>query len=169
MRRPQQLWLFVCSFVVMGLTMACQPAPPPDTRVADAEAIRASDGALAKAAGEKDIDAFLAAYAEDASVFPPGAPKVTGKAAMREALSPMFASEGFSLSFTTDETEVARSGDLAYSTGTYEVTLNDAEGKPQSEKGKSVVVWKKQADGTWKVQADIWNSDAPPPGTAESK
>jgi hypothetical protein len=35
-----------------------------------------------------------------------------------------------------------------------------------SEKGKYVTVWKKQANGQWKVAEDIFNADAPPPPPA---
>ncbi|HTA95878.1 MAG TPA: DUF4440 domain-containing protein, partial [Verrucomicrobiae bacterium] len=55
--------------------------------------------------------------------------------------------------------EVARSGDLAYDTGAYSFTRNDASGKPVTATGKYLVVWKKQADGKWKVIQDIDNRD----------
>jgi len=56
---------------------------------------------------------------------------------------------------------VSRSGDLAYSHGTYEETVNDREGNPVTNKEKWVTVYEKQPDGTWKVVADIWNTDGP--------
>ncbi|MEE8113118.1 MAG: hypothetical protein V3T23_02065, partial [Nitrososphaerales archaeon] len=61
----------------------------------------------------------------------------------------------------TTKVEVSRSGDLAYSHGTYEETVNDPEGNPVTNKEKWVTVYEKQPDGTWKVVADIWNSDGP--------
>ncbi|MGH7983124.1 MAG: YybH family protein, partial [Candidatus Udaeobacter sp.] len=75
----------------------------------------------------------------------------------------LLASPGVAISWKTAKVEVARSGDLAYTTGTYELTMNDASGKPINDRGKYVEVWKKQADGKWKVVADIWNSDLPLP------
>ncbi len=60
---------------------------------------------------------------------------------------------------------MARSGDLAYETGTYTMTLSDAKTKPSTDQGHYVVVWQKQADGTWKVVLDEPVSD-PPQGTA---
>jgi hypothetical protein len=41
------------------------------------------------------------------------------------------------------------------------MTSKDARGKTVSDTGKSVEVWKKQADGKWKTVADIFNSDMP--------
>lgn len=116
-----------------------------------------------KAASEKDVEAWLSVYAEDASMYPPGAPAARGKEAMRQVLAPMFADEGFSLKIMPGGVEVAQSGDLGYRTGAYELTLNDAEGKPRSERGKWVEVWKHHPDKTWKIQVDIWNSDQRPP------
>jgi hypothetical protein len=43
--------------------------------------------------------------------------------------------------------------------GTYQLNTKDAQGKPVSDTGKFVEVWKKQADNKWKVVADIFNSD----------
>ena len=102
-------------------------------------------------------------YADDASMFEPGSPMVTGKDAIRKGIDAFFAMPGFSLSFQSDKVVVARSGDLAYSHGTYAMAINDAKGKPVNDKGKYVTVYTKQPDGKWKVVADIYNSDVPAP------
>ena len=65
---------------------------------------------------------------------------------------------GFALSFTPTKIEVAKSGDIAYDVGTFELKTTDPQGKLVSEAGKYVVVWKKQ-NGQWKAVADIFNSD----------
>ena len=59
--------------------------------------------------------------------------------------------------------------DLAYVSGSYELTENDASGKPMTDKGKYLEVWKKQANGSWKCVADIFNSDLPPAAPAANK
>ena len=41
------------------------------------------------------------------------------------------------------------------------ISMTDASGKPVQDRGKYVEIFKKQADGTWKVIVDIWNSDLP--------
>jgi ketosteroid isomerase-like protein len=84
----------------------------------------------------------------------------------------MLAMPGPGLTFATTGVEVARSGDLAYEYGTYDFATKDKKGEITDEKGKYVVVWKKQADGSWKVAADIDNLDAapaPPPPAAKRK
>jgi ketosteroid isomerase-like protein len=58
--------------------------------------------------------------------------------------------------------EVSTGGDLAYSQGAYAFTGTDPKTKRvMSEKGKYVEVYKKQADGSWKIVEDINNADAP--------
>lgn len=135
----------------------------PDTRAADEAALRDADTEWLKTVQAKHVDHVVSFYADDASMFPPGAPLATGKEAIRAAWSQLFALPGFALRWETNKSEVSRAGDLAFAQGTYETTFNDAKGKPVTDRGKWVVVWKKQADGSWKAVADIFNSDLPAP------
>jgi len=43
------------------------------------------------------------------------------------------------------------------------MTAPDDNGKSSIDRGKYVAVWKKQADGNWKVAVDTWNTDLPCP------
>jgi ketosteroid isomerase-like protein len=166
MRRLYCSPILASSLVIIGSTLACQQAPrpsPPDTRAADESAVREADAAWSKAAAAKDVEAYVGFLAEDALELPPNAPMLTGKESMRKGLSEEMANPGFVLSWQVNKAEASRGGDLAYSIGTYQSTMNDAKGKPVTDRGKYVTVWKKQADGTWKVVADIYNSDLPAP------
>jgi ketosteroid isomerase-like protein len=106
------------------------------------------------AASVKDMDKFMSYYASDASVYPAGMPIATGSTAIREALTKMFSAPGFSLQFEPSKAEVSNSGDVGYTTGTYQASMNG-----MTEKGKYIEVWKKQTDGQWKVKEDIFNPD----------
>jgi ketosteroid isomerase-like protein len=77
------------------------------------------------------------------------------------------ATPGYALSWQVNKVEASHGGDLAYSMGTYEGTMNDAKGKPVTDRGKYVTVWEKQPDGKWNVVADIYNSDLPAPEAAK--
>jgi len=154
----------VAALIVLAFTIACTQAPPPeppDTRAADESAIRAAVAEWAKAAEAKDAEKFLSFYAPNGSLMPPGMSTATGTTALREAVTGLMAMPGLDkLTFGTTAVEVARSGDLAYETGTYEETVTDPKTKKTTTaKGKYVCVWKKQADGSWKVLADIFNAD----------
>ncbi len=102
-------------------------------------------------------------------MLPPNAPAATTKEAIRGVWKDMITNPGFAGGWKPNKVEVAKSGDLAYLSGTYDLTLNDAKGKPVKDRGKYVEVWKKQADGTWKTVADIWNSDPPSPARSKKK
>jgi len=93
--------------------------------------------------------------------MPPNAPANATKEGIRKGWQDLLASPGFVISWKTTKVEVAKSGDLAFLSGTYEVTMNDPSGKPINDRGKYVEVWEKQADGKWKCGTDIWNSDLP--------
>lgn len=140
---------------------AGQPAPPPDTRAADEAAIHAKVKAWSAAAQAKDAAKFVSVYADDAVVMMEAAPDIRGTAAIREGIAGMMQDPNFALAFEADKVVVARSGDLAYETGTYSMTMSGPDKKPAPVKGHYVVVWRKQADGVWKVAIDAPISDPP--------
>jgi ketosteroid isomerase-like protein len=143
-------------FLIAGtcLSLAQQPNPNPDQ-----QAIHKLDKAWSAAAGSKDLEKTVSYYSDDASAYPFNAPIATGKEAIQQLWSHLMSLPGFALSFTPTKIEVARSGDIAYDVGTFEMKTTDPQGKLVSEVGKYVVVWKKQPKGQWKVIADIFNTD----------
>jgi ketosteroid isomerase-like protein len=108
-----------------------------------------------------DADKFVSFFAEDASFLPPDMPIAQGTESIRATASQMLAIPGFNVSWKATKADVSGSADLGYTLGTYQLTTNDAAGKPVNSVGKYVTVWKKQADGQWKVVADCFNPDGP--------
>ena len=47
--------------------------------------------------------------------------------------------------------------------GQIHVTAHDPEGNPVVIDGKFMTIWKKQADGAWKIAVDMFNTDGVPP------
>jgi uncharacterized protein (TIGR02246 family) len=125
------------------------------------QALRDLESQWTAAAGAKDIDKTVSFYADDATVLPANAPVATTKEAIRNLWQGLFNSPGLKISWRPTKVEVAKGGDMAYVTGTYELSMNDASGNPVNDHGKYVTVWEKQANGSWKCGADIWNSDLP--------
>lgn len=132
---------------------------PPDSRAAEESALRARIKEWSAAAQAKDAAKFVSVYADDAVVMMAGTLDIQGIAAIREAIPAMMQDPAFALSFEAGHVEVARSGDLAYETGSYTMTMTGPDKKPASEKGHYVVVWRKGADGAWKVVVDAPVSD----------
>ena len=128
-------------------------------RSSDEEAIRQTVASWSEAAGAKDLNKCVSFYTDDASVLPFNAPIATGIDQIRKVWSQLMSNPGFSIRFGPTKIEVARSADLAYEIGTFELALSDQTGKSAASRGKYVVAWKKQANGEWKAAADIFNTD----------
>ena len=127
------------------------------------QTIRNAEIEWSKAAAAKDVEKIMTYYAEDAAMFPANAPLAMGKSNIKATWTGMMAMPGIAISWTPIKVDVAKSGDMAWDHGTYTLSFMDAAGKTQSDRGKYVVVWKKQPDGSWKVSGDIFNSDLPVP------
>ena len=165
--RTRKLILIVCA-IVLPLAVVCNF--PPTATAADDKAVRDADAEWSKAAASKDVDKTVAFYADDAIVMPPNAERATTKEAIRKVWKDLLTDA--QVSWKATKVEVAKSGDIGFISGTYEVTMNDiVTGKPVKDRGKYLEVWEKHADGSWKCAADIWNSDIPaaPASSASEK
>jgi ketosteroid isomerase-like protein len=132
------------------------------TKASAAEAsIREADQQWLKVFAAKDLDKSVAYCVDDASAMSQNTPIATGKEAIRNLFSGFFALPNLKISWQPNRIEVAKSGELGYTSGSYHMTFNDPSGKQLSETGKYVTVWRKQSSGGWKVVLDIFNSDAP--------
>jgi len=158
--------------VLMMLAAGCAPAAPPDTRAQDEAAIAALEVSWSAALQAKDAAKFISYYAPDAVVMPPNEPTLTTPDAIQKSFTEFLKMPGLNISFKSTAVSVAKSGDMAYSYGTYHLTATGPDGKPMQDNGKYATVWKKQADGSWKSSLDIFNTDtpmAPPPAPAKGK
>ncbi len=158
--RPLSL-ISAASLAVLVFSACSKPAAPPDNRALDAAAVKKADEDWSAAAQAKQADAWVAFYADDAVVLPPNNKMATSKEDIRKAITDLLALPGLTVSWQPTKSEAARSGDIAYTYGTYELTSNNARGEPTSDYGKYSEVWKKQADGSWKCIVDMWSSDLP--------
>jgi len=167
MREPRRL---AGVLVAVWLSSSCAPAPPPappDTRAQDEAAIKAADAAVGAAANARDAGKVASFYTDDVTLMPPNAPIVTGRENVKAFLAAMLTPADFSLSAVPTKVEVARSGDIGYLMGTYHVMFTAADGKMVMDDGKYATVWKKQADGSWKLAVDMFNSNMPLPETGK--
>jgi uncharacterized protein (TIGR02246 family) len=155
--KTNQLFLSGC-FVVLSFAFVGTAAAG-DTKIE--QDLRDLDAKWSAAAAAKDIDKTVSYYSEDAVVMPPNAPSAKTRETIRTAWKEMLTTPGAAIRWKTTKVEVAKAGDLACVSGTYEETMTEASGKAVKDHGKYVAIFKKQADGTWKVVADIWNSDLP--------
>ena len=122
------------------------------------EAIEAGGKAMADGINNKDSASITKQYTEDASLFPPGAPRQDGLEAIQgfwQAAIDMGLSD---VKLTTVELEEL--GNVATELGTVTATLPNDDGGRAHLTGKYIVLWQKGANGTWRAHRDIWNFDA---------
>src|ERR1700752_332154 len=118
---------YACLLLLLGLSAGCTASVNVH---AEREALMKVDREWS--AATKDVTKFVSYYAPTASVYAPGMPVVTGAGPIRDTYSKMASAPGFALEFTPAKADVSASGDIGYTTGTYQMG---------SEKGKYVSVW----------------------------
>jgi len=118
--------------------------------------IDSANAAFVEALRRGDSAGMAAAYTEDGQVLPPGAPVISGRAAIQafwqQALD-MGVGDGL---LETVELEVH--GDTAWEVG--QGTLKTKDGQV-IDTAKYIVLWKRD-DGAWKWHRDIYNSNPAP-------
>jgi uncharacterized protein (TIGR02246 family) len=165
MRSALSLLLITSAF----LTTSCAPSAPVDSRAADALTIQALDEQWSATAARNDLTGTVAFYADDAVLLPPNAPIATDRKSIRESWEALLG-QNTAVSWKVSKAEVAKSGELGYLYGTYELSIKDPKGGPPvTDTGKLVEIWKKQADGKWRCVVDTYNSDLPVPAAPEAK
>ncbi len=122
-------------------------------------AIKKADVDFCKATAERDTKKASAFLADDITFF--AGEKASGRETFLKTWAPFFTEGGPTLTWQPTFVDVAASGDLGYTIGTYEQKGKDAQGKPTAANGHYVTIWKKQADGNWKAALDIGTPPSP--------
>lgn len=134
-------------------------------------ALAATSGALAGA--REDIEAALATFAtafnngdgagvavlytDDAALLPPGEARVDGRAAIQAYWQG--AIDAGLTDIALQAVEVEEDGDMAYEVGGFSLAAPGENGAKVTVTGKYIIVWKKGADGAWRLHRDIWNAN----------
>ncbi len=162
-QRVKYLLLLTPVIALIFALAGCQQPPPPqapDTRAADETAIRAAESDMIKAVAALDAAKAVSFYTDDVVGMSADAPVIQGKENAQKYFD-KWMGEKPEVSWTPVKVEVARSGDLAYTWGTGKMSVKDKKGKVTETTLKYVSVWKKQADGGWKIAIDTMIPDPP--------
>ena len=141
---------------------AAKSAGPVEDVAAVKQSIEEANARFLDALSKGDVPTAGNNYAEDAVVMMPNMPAWQGKSAIVDGFTGFLGEYKLSNGKPTT-TDVMIAGDLAIETGTFEWTITPKKGAAVTDKGKYLTVWKKQADGTWKIIRDINNSDLAAP------
>ncbi len=145
--------------VLLAAGLGCYQPMQEVTSGPDVDAIRAVSAAEIAALVAEDMDAHLATLTEDCIMLPPNEPAVVGHEAIAEWHGGFI--EMFDIAGGYTGSEVVVLGDWAIERYTGEVTVTPAEGDAATETIKGIHIYRRQADGSWKIAQDIWNSDVP--------
>jgi len=148
---------------------ACAPEAPAAAVDVEAEraAIVAADERYEQAIADRDAETLIGFYATNAKAYPPGAPAATGTAELRTLVEELLSMPDFEANVLSRTATVSSGGDLGYTEDVIELTMTGPDGTPMSETIRDVHVWRKEADGSWKIVIDIWSPEAPPPGPSD--
>jgi ketosteroid isomerase-like protein len=126
------------------------------------QALEAQNARFGDAVVKGDTATLAGFYADDAILMMSEMPATRG----HDGIAKTFAGMGSAMkvsSFRLQTQDVIVSGDYAFETGAYDMNAQPAAkgAKPEHGVGKYLVLWKKQADGSYKILRDIANSDQP--------
>ena len=107
---------------------------------------------FAKDVLQKGGAAFADWFAEDGVALNNGQAPSIGRVAI--AKSANWKAKDYQLTWTPTDAQMGPSGDMGYTWGHFEGISKDAVGNPVKTTGRYITVWRKQADGNWKVALD---------------
>jgi ketosteroid isomerase-like protein len=119
MTRPLQLFV-LAALLVIPFAVACARQSGSANMESEGQALLETDRAWAEAARKGDIPGLTSFWADDAVNYFPGAPPLVGKQAISQLVNRNRSQPGFSLSWEPETAVVARSGELGYTSGSFE-------------------------------------------------
>jgi ketosteroid isomerase-like protein len=103
-----------------------------------------------------DVEGIVSLYAVDATRYPPDGEPASGPEAMRAFAERVAAMPGFHLTALPLAMEISQSGDMGYTLNLLELTVTGADGRPVVEHLRDFHIWRREADGAWRIVEDIW-------------
>lgn len=144
--------------LVVGCSQPQPSATGSTTAEADRAAIDRGHEAFLAAMRANDCNALLQVLTDDVVLAPPNVPSATGHEGVRGWCEPIF-KQVKTTAVSVSNRDVVIAGDWAIEHGDYDWTVGPlAGGSDQREQGRFVAIHRRQADGSWKLARDIWNS-----------
>ena len=108
-----------------------------------------------------DIDPLVSLFTDDAIFMPPNDTTVYGKDEIRSWWEEYFDFFRVTSSVQT-EREVTVAGDQAFDRAAFSATIVPKQhGARITDDIRSLIVWRREPDGSWKISHQIWNSTKP--------
>lgn len=149
------MWSLVGIFFLVMFAVVAQV--PGDVEADEVrKAVEAANAEWVAAFNRGDAVAVAALYTEGATLMPPDREMVRGRQGIQEFWQGAIQRGLKDAVLTT--VEVQADGNTAYEIGRVSLTVHAKDQAPKPISSKYVVVWKRQANGSWKLHVDIWNS-----------
>ena len=130
----------------------------PTTLTSLEQQIKDSDADFIKAFNSGNLDALDTLHADDAMLLAPDTPStVGGSQAVVEGFRDLWNAGWRNISLDSDEIDA--DGNLAYHVGRVAFDVPTPEGSTRRLAGKFVDIYKRNADGAWKIRLTIYNMD----------
>jgi uncharacterized protein (TIGR02246 family) len=120
------------------------------------QALRQADKKWSDASASKDAKSYMDFYDKDAVVIDFNGQVTKDKEAILKNVTKSFLIPGFPLTFQNENAVVAKASDLGYTTGSWDMQMNNEKGEQVKSHGPYLVIWKKQVDGSWKAIVDSY-------------
>jgi len=146
------------SLSVLAIVLAPSlSAAPPERVPAEARtAIAAANAAWVPAMQRQDVAAIVEPYADDAIFVTATGESVKGRAAIGQLMRDRFAKTGRLVAGTIAQDGLVKVGDLIYEWGHAEMRLAPpAGGAEVSAAGRYLTVWRRDADGVWRIARNL--------------
>jgi ketosteroid isomerase-like protein len=115
------------------------------------------EGRFAQAVAARGGKAFAEWFADDAVTLNNGQPATLGRAAI--AAQAQWDPKEYQLTWVPQGAQMGPSNDMGFTWGHYEGRSKDKNGQPIVITGRYMTVWKKVADGSWKVALDASSNE----------
>ena len=122
------------------------------------ESIEAVGRTLCERLNAGNVAGVAELYTEDAALMPPGAARLDGRDAIQQYWQGLLDAGVGDISLATQEVEDA--GDSAVEVGLISATAPGDGDARVSLTGKSIVIYRRDGGGNWRLHRDIWNFDA---------
>ena len=118
------------------------------------QSLSQADKDWADACASKSVDRMIAFYDKEAIFSSADGTTIRDRGELRNLWIEQFSLPNYSLTWQAIDVKVAKAGDLGYTSGKWDMQWTSETGKLVKLHGSYVAVWKKQADGSWKVLVD---------------
>ncbi len=120
----------------------------------------AADRAFCADTQSRRMEAWLAAFDVNGSQFDEEFRPVTGHVAIRAHMTELFADPANELQWDPDTAVISEAGNLGSTTGRWTMSRRRDDGSRETiATGRYFDVWRKLADGTWKLVVDLGEAD----------